>query len=65
MARANRRLPDYAQVRSWALAGEPFTFANGSLTANGRLRRAQLLRQQEQAIEQLYRETPTEKETFA
>ena len=54
VARANRRLPDYAQVRSWALATEPFTFANGSLTANGRLRRAHILAAHEGAIRQLY-----------
>ena len=65
VARANRRLPDYAQVRSWALAGEPFTFANGSLTANGRLRRAHVLRQHEPAIEQLYRDTTADQATVA
>jgi long-subunit acyl-CoA synthetase (AMP-forming) len=65
VARANRRLPDYAKVRSWALAGEPFTFANGSLTANGRLRRAHVLRQHQPAIEQLYRDTTAAQETVA
>lgn len=37
--RANRELPDYAQVRRWTLV-PPFTPANGQATANGRPRRA-------------------------
>jgi hypothetical protein len=41
--RANSRLPDYAQVRRWACMPETPTFANGLLTANGRLRREQVL----------------------
>lgn len=65
VARANRRLPDYARIRSWTLAAEPFSFANGSLTANGRLRRAHIFREHEQVICQLYRETTTDKESFA
>ncbi len=63
--RANRRLPDYARVRAWALPAEPFTFANGSLTANGRPRRAQILREQEPLIRQLYRDTTTLEESCA
>jgi long-subunit acyl-CoA synthetase (AMP-forming) len=55
VARANRRLPDYARVRAWALPAQPFTVANGSLTANGRLRRAHILREQAPVIRQLYR----------
>jgi long-subunit acyl-CoA synthetase (AMP-forming) len=65
VARANSRLPDYARVRRWALAGEPFTFANGSLTANGRLRRGHILREHEQALEWLYRESSIQKEIYA
>jgi long-chain acyl-CoA synthetase len=41
---ANARLPDYAQVRRWVRAPEPFGFENGLLTSNGRLRRAEILR---------------------
>jgi len=59
VARANGRLPDYARIRRWALAREPFTFANGSLTANGRLRRACILQEHAQALEWLYRESNT------
>jgi long-subunit acyl-CoA synthetase (AMP-forming) len=59
VARANSRLPDYARVRRWALAAEPFTFTNGSLTANGRLRRGHILREHAQTLDWLYREPAT------
>lgn len=36
---ANERLPNYAQVRKWAGLPRPLTFADGTLTANGRPRR--------------------------
>ncbi|MBL8200874.1 MAG: AMP-binding protein [Chromatiales bacterium] len=65
VARANRRLPDYAQVRSWSLPAEPFTFANGALTANGRLRRAHILRENDPVIRHLYRDTTTLEESCA
>jgi hypothetical protein len=38
---ANARLPDYARVRFWK-AVAPFTIANGQLTANGRMQRANI-----------------------
>jgi long-chain acyl-CoA synthetase len=62
--RANRRLPDYAQVRAWSLPAVPFTFANGSLTANGRLRRARILGVHERVIHDLYRGTTPQKESY-
>jgi long-subunit acyl-CoA synthetase (AMP-forming) len=65
VARVNRRLPDYARVRRWALVAEPFTFANGSLTANGRLRRAHILAEHAQTLEWLYREAGSQKELCA
>jgi len=65
VARANHRLPDYARVRAWAPASEPFTFANGSLTANGRLRRAHILRKHESVLEQLYSQPTPRKESIA
>ncbi len=65
VARANHRLPDYAQVRAWAPAAEPFTYANGSLTANGRPRRANILREHEPVIRALYRDTTTREESCA
>jgi long-subunit acyl-CoA synthetase (AMP-forming) len=39
VAEANEALPDYAQVRHWTRLDQPFTCANGLLTANGRPRR--------------------------
>ena len=39
VAAANSGLPDYAQVHVWTRLQEPFTAANGLLTANGRPRR--------------------------
>lgn len=37
--KANSSLPDYAQAHRWTRLAEPFTAANGLLTANGRPRR--------------------------
>ncbi|MCK1789180.1 AMP-binding protein [Pseudomonas violetae] len=39
VAHANEALPDYAQVHHWTRLAQPFTPANGLLTANGRPRR--------------------------
>jgi long-subunit acyl-CoA synthetase (AMP-forming) len=54
IARANSRLPDYARVRRWAAFPEAPTLANGLLTANGRLRRADILTRYHQLIDSLY-----------
>ena len=51
---ANRRLPDYAQVRAWIPATEPFTASNGLSTPNGRLRRPAILGQYAARIDALY-----------
>ena len=53
---ANRRLPDYAQVRRWARVDAPFTLADGLLTANGRLRRRAIVERHASLIESLYRD---------
>jgi len=37
--RANARLPDYARIGAWMRADAPFSPADGTLTANGRVRR--------------------------
>ena len=55
LAAANHRLPDYARVRAWVRAPEPFTFDNGLLTSNGRLRRAEILRRHGALLDALYR----------
>lgn len=51
---ANRRLPDYARVRAWIAAVEPFTAGNGLSTPNGRLRRSAILGQYAAQIDALY-----------
>lgn len=43
VAAANQSLPDYARVSRWIRLSEPFTPANGLLTANGRPRREAIL----------------------
>jgi long-chain acyl-CoA synthetase len=58
VARANRDLPDYAQVRRWALAA-PFTPANGQATANGRPRRPVIHQHYAPQIAALYDTTET------
>jgi long-subunit acyl-CoA synthetase (AMP-forming) len=44
LAAVNAALPEYARIRHWRRA-QPFTSANGQLTGNGRLRRAEILTQ--------------------
>jgi long-subunit acyl-CoA synthetase (AMP-forming) len=55
-AAANTRLPDYARVRRWVRAPEPFSFENGLLTSNGRLRRGAILRRHGALLDALYRD---------
>jgi long-subunit acyl-CoA synthetase (AMP-forming) len=54
MAVANARLPVYARVQRWALLDAPFSHADGTLTANGRLRRAVIAERHGALIESLY-----------
>lgn len=48
--RANENLPDYASIGEIVVASEPFTAANGMLTATGKLQREAIIRR--------YLETP-------
>lgn len=43
ISRCNGALPDYAQIRRWVALPKPLTTADGFLTANGRLRRQDIL----------------------
>ncbi|GFE85951.1 AMP-binding protein [Steroidobacter agaridevorans] len=54
IARANSRLPDYARVRRWTSFPEAPTLDNRLLTANGRLRRAEIAARFHQLIDSLY-----------
>jgi len=56
IAQTNRALPDYARIRRWIAASEPFTPANGLLTGTGRLHRAAILTAYEGALAALYQE---------
>ena len=51
---ANRQLPDYARVGAWISANTPFTSNNGMATANGRLRRTNILEAYGDQINALY-----------
>lgn len=56
IAAANQALPDYARIKKWLVASEPFTLQNGLLTANGRLRRDEIWSRYEAAVGKLYEE---------
>lgn len=51
---ANRRLPDYAQIRRWALLPQPLHLVDGTVTANGRTRRDVVFSRYQNLIEDLY-----------
>lgn len=54
VARANQRLPNYAQIRHWLRAPAPFTVMDGTLTANGRPRRNEIAARHVDAIDTMY-----------
>jgi long-subunit acyl-CoA synthetase (AMP-forming) len=54
---ANQYLPDYAQIKHWLLADEPFTPINGLATANGRLKRELIKEKFNDQIELMYANT--------
>lgn len=54
LRQANRLLPDYARVRAWVPASEPFTLGNGMATANGRLKRNEIFGKYAFQIDALY-----------
>jgi len=51
----NANLPDYARIKRWIIAREPFTTENGLLTVNGQARRDRILARYQLQIEELYR----------
>jgi long-subunit acyl-CoA synthetase (AMP-forming) len=55
IAAANAALPEYAQVRRWLRAPEPFSFDNGLLTSNGRLRRPEIVQRHGDLLDAMYR----------
>lgn len=58
IAAANATLPAYARVRHWSRPLRPFTVADGTLTANGRLRRREIHARCAAAIDALYEPAP-------
>ncbi|HEX9208594.1 MAG TPA: AMP-binding protein [Steroidobacteraceae bacterium] len=56
VAAANGALPSYAQVRRWARAPQAFSFADATLTANGRPRRGEIQARYAAILDQLYGE---------
>ena len=56
LQRVNAQLPDYARVRRWIAADAPFSALNHQLTANGRLRRADIWTTYGEHIESVYEE---------
>ena len=54
VARANARLPDYAQVRRWACAPDSAADLHQLLTSNGRLRRDAVLSRHGERLDALF-----------
>ena len=51
---ANSKLPEYARIRCWVRACQPFTALNGLATANGRIRRAAVAERYAAPLNALY-----------
>lgn len=60
--RVNASLPDYARIRRFIAAGQPFTPANGLATANGRPRRDAIYARYQERLERLYQDQTDYKE---
>ncbi|POP54586.1 AMP-binding protein [Zhongshania marina] len=54
--RCNDVLPDYAQIKRWATLPKPLSDIDGLLTANGRLRRKEILAYYSDLVAECYRE---------
>ena len=54
VSEVNARLPDYAQIRRFVRASDPFTTRNGLATANGRVRRDAVSRHYASRLSALY-----------
>ncbi len=50
----NKTLPDYAEIKSWFFADEPFKVSNGLLTANGRPKRLDIAFRYQNEIKDIY-----------
>lgn len=57
VAATNDVLPEYAQVRRWVRSPTPFSVGSGTLTTNGRLRRAAIVERHGPLLDSLYAES--------
>lgn len=51
---ANARLPEHARLRRWARLPAPLSYADGLLTANGRVRRETVLQRHAALVDSIY-----------
>lgn len=52
--KVNQELPDYAQIKRYQLLTQPLSVADGTLTANGRPRRAEVVKKYQNDIHALF-----------
>ena len=53
---SNSSLPDYARIKAWIKASQPFSIKNQQITSNGRLRRDAIRLAYANQLEQLYKD---------
>lgn len=54
LQQVNQQLPDYAQIKAYHLLSQPLSVADGTLTANGRPRRAEVVKKYQRQIHDLF-----------
>lgn len=54
LATVNQQLPDYAQIKKYLVLTQPLSVADGTLTANGRPRRAEVFKKYQSQINDLF-----------
>ena len=54
LAQVNQQLPDYAQIKAYQLLTQPLSVADGTLTANGRPRRVEVVKKYQSEINDLF-----------
>lgn len=64
LAQVNKQLPDYAQIKAYQLLSQPLSVADGTLTANGRPRRVEVMKKYQREIEELFVSNDTTGESY-
>lgn len=54
LQQVNQQLPDYAQIKAYQLLNQPLSVADGTLTANGRPRRTEVVKKYQSLIADLF-----------